>query len=85
MLLYRYSDDVAILLDQEAELADYIDNADQISIKEDSNFVFFQVRRLIDTILLLTHHIYRVMTVRVGIILSYQNLSEILLQSKTFA
>ena len=56
MLLYRYSEEVAILLDQEAELADYIDNADQISIKKDSNFVFFQVRRSIDTILLPTHH-----------------------------
>lgn len=41
----RYSETVALLLEEEAELADYVDNIDQFNIKKNNNFVFFQVRR----------------------------------------
>jgi len=49
-LHYRYSEDTGSLLEEEAELADYVDNIDQINIKKSSNFIFFQVRRLNDSI-----------------------------------
>lgn len=39
---YRYSKEVTLLLEQQAELADYIDNIDQINIKKKHNFIFFQ-------------------------------------------
>ena len=83
LLLYRYSEEVALLLEQEAELADYIDNIEQINIKKNSDFIFFQVRGSIVTIQLPT--IYRAMTVLEVIILSFQSLLEMLVLSETSA
>lgn len=40
----RYNEEDASLLEQEAELANYIDNKDMINIKKSNDFVFFQVR-----------------------------------------
>ena len=43
--MYRYSEEAAVALELEAELADYIDDTDHINIKKNTNFIFFQVRR----------------------------------------